>query len=145
MIETIPVTSSNVKAIGYEPELRLLRIWYMDGSIYDFCDVSAELHQELMAAPSKGKFLASRLSHGFRLGSRKQTAEAPAQTAMLHTWAQDDCCARRISKAAGMKLLDTIASWECPNCGTIWEPDPKHPEVKHWIPKHSGFDILRHR
>jgi len=51
------VRSSNVSAIGYDPEQAVLEVQFLDGSVYQYYDVEEEVHQEFMTAPSKGRFL----------------------------------------------------------------------------------------
>ncbi len=55
------VGSSNVKAIGYDPVGLTLRVEFLSGGIYDYENISHLLHEELMAAPSKGKFISQRI------------------------------------------------------------------------------------
>jgi hypothetical protein len=50
-----PVKSSNVKAVGYDPKAKTLSIEFHSGSKYEFGDVPAATHAELMASASKGK------------------------------------------------------------------------------------------
>ena len=52
-----PVSSSNIASIGYDPGSETLEIEFTNGSIYQYFNVPARLHEQLMAAPSKGQFL----------------------------------------------------------------------------------------
>ena len=52
-----PVSSSNIASIGYDPGSETLEIEFTNGSIYQNFNVPAGLHEQLMAAPSKGQFL----------------------------------------------------------------------------------------
>lgn len=54
-MQMTPVESSNVKAVGYDPDTRVMRIEFHSGGIYDHSDVPASDHQIFMAAGSKGK------------------------------------------------------------------------------------------
>ena len=55
----VPVKSTNVAAIGYDPARRELGVQYRSSdTVYTHPDVSAERHQALMDAPSKGQHLA---------------------------------------------------------------------------------------
>ncbi len=57
-IEMLEVESSNVKAIGYDPETQTLRIQHhKKDRKYDYKDVSAEEFSELMRAKSIGSHL----------------------------------------------------------------------------------------
>ena len=49
-----PVSSSNIASIGYDPGSETLEIEFTNGSIYQYFNVPAGLHEQLMAAPSKG-------------------------------------------------------------------------------------------
>ena len=53
-----PVTgSSNVVSIGYDPKTETLEIEFPSG-VYRYAGVPAQVHQDLMDADSKGKFIA---------------------------------------------------------------------------------------
>ena len=51
------VASSNVRAIGYDQETQTLEVEFHNGSVYQYYGVPANMHQEIMVAPSKGQFL----------------------------------------------------------------------------------------
>ena len=52
-----PVTSSNVKAIGYSPEKRILVVEFKSGHKYAYHEVSKDSHDRLMKADSLGSHL----------------------------------------------------------------------------------------
>ncbi|HCW08627.1 MAG TPA: KTSC domain-containing protein [Cytophagales bacterium] len=56
-MEMIPVNSSNVGSIGYDPESATLRIEYLKGGIYDYQGVPFEVYEGLVGAASKGDFV----------------------------------------------------------------------------------------
>lgn len=56
-IEKIPVSSSNVEAIGYSEDVQLLRIWYLNGGIYDYHNVPIIEFEALKLAPSIGQYI----------------------------------------------------------------------------------------
>jgi KTSC domain-containing protein len=58
------VQSSNIKAIGYENET--LEIEFLNGSVYQYFDVQQNIYDEMMAAESKGKYLAQNIKGRFR-------------------------------------------------------------------------------
>jgi hypothetical protein len=60
-IELTPVSSSNVAAIGFDPETKQLHVRYKSGGTYVYHDVPAEKHEALMKAESKGKHLAEHI------------------------------------------------------------------------------------
>jgi len=51
-----PVSSDNLMSVGYEPSSMTLEIEFKSGRIYQYFDVPETVYQELMTAPSHGKF-----------------------------------------------------------------------------------------
>jgi hypothetical protein len=137
-MELIPISnSSNVDAIGYLPDVCLLRVKFRDGSIYDWLNVSADRYAALMSAPSKGAHLAQRFTHGVRcladggeikLKEPYIVGENSSETRVLETFAEDDCCQKRL-----MKAVRSGDVWECPSCGCSWKARMVG-AFKHWAP-----------
>ncbi len=61
-----PVASSNVASIGYSRHLHALEIEFTRGAIYRFLDVPPDLYRALLAADSKGHFIAHRIRGEYR-------------------------------------------------------------------------------
>ena len=57
MPEMNPVVSSNVEAIGYDPDNRKLHVRFHSGTTYVYLDVAERVFHEFMEADSKGKYL----------------------------------------------------------------------------------------
>lgn len=55
-MEMKPVKSSNIAAVGYDPERHVLRVQFKNASAYEYHGVDAETHQALLHAPSVGTF-----------------------------------------------------------------------------------------
>lgn len=55
------VNSTNVAAIGYDPENQILAVAYRSGGLYNYYDVSQREYDSLMMADSKGGFLAQNI------------------------------------------------------------------------------------
>ena len=55
------VNSTNVAAIGYDPENQILVVAYRSGGLYNYYDVSQREYDSLMMAESKGGFLAKNI------------------------------------------------------------------------------------
>ncbi len=70
-MKLIPVESSHIKAIGYDPETRVLRVQFKDDSLHDRADTTPEEFSRFMAAPSYG-------GH-FNAHFRGKTVRAPQQ------------------------------------------------------------------
>lgn len=56
-MEMIPVQSSNLSAIGYDPETETLQVDFLNGSSYEYKNVPLVVYQGLMEAPSHGSYL----------------------------------------------------------------------------------------
>ena len=59
----IPVSSSNLQAVGYDGET--LRIQFRSGGIYDYYNVPAFVYNGLMNAPSKGSYHAAYIKNAY--------------------------------------------------------------------------------
>jgi len=51
-----PVTSSNIKSVGYDEVGKILEVEFQDGGVYQYKDVEPVVHQELVGAESVGKY-----------------------------------------------------------------------------------------
>jgi hypothetical protein len=51
------VDSSQIFAVGYDPEKKTLRVQFHSGGIYDYADVPEQVHTNMLAAKSAGSFL----------------------------------------------------------------------------------------
>lgn len=56
-MERVPVTSSNVAAVGYDAETETLEVEFNNGSVYQYLAVPENEHQALMQADSVGRHL----------------------------------------------------------------------------------------
>lgn len=52
-----PVSSSNLRSVGYDSRAMVLEVEFHNGSIYQYLSVPAALYEGLMHASSKGRFL----------------------------------------------------------------------------------------
>lgn len=55
-MERIPVDSSNLKSVGYDPVEHLLEIAFHSGGIYRYFEVPESVYRDLMRADSKGRY-----------------------------------------------------------------------------------------
>jgi hypothetical protein len=51
-----PVTSSDLKSVGYDHQSKTLEVEFHSGGIYEYDGVSASVHSELINAPSVGRY-----------------------------------------------------------------------------------------
>ncbi len=56
-IDMIPVESSSVRFIGYDPENEKLYVKFTSGATYEYDDVPASVYDSFMESPSKGRFV----------------------------------------------------------------------------------------
>lgn len=64
-MERIPVTSSNIAAIGYDPDRSALDVEFKNGSVYQYSGVPASEHDAFMNADSKGKYLNANIKNHY--------------------------------------------------------------------------------
>lgn len=56
-MERTPVTSSNIRAIGYDPDSQTLEVEFNHGAVYQYSGVPQGEHEGMMNADSKGIYL----------------------------------------------------------------------------------------
>jgi len=56
-MERIPVSSSNIQAIGYDADSQTLEVEFKKGPAYQYTGVPQSEYDAMMAADSKGTFL----------------------------------------------------------------------------------------
>jgi len=65
-IEMIPIIgSSNIDSIGYDVKTHVLRVKFIKGSSYDYQDVPEIVFEQLLDAPSAGKYLAQNIKNKY--------------------------------------------------------------------------------
>ncbi len=62
----VPVKSSNIKAVGYDADTRMLTVEFGSGAQHTYADVPPETHQALMDAESVGKFFHANIRSAFK-------------------------------------------------------------------------------
>lgn len=60
----VPVSSSNLKAVGYEAATSTLRIVFLNGGIYEYFGVPPSVHAGLMSASSHGSYFDAQIKKG---------------------------------------------------------------------------------
>jgi hypothetical protein len=53
-MQRVPVASSNLKAIGYDPATQKLEVEFKSGGVFCYDNVSPQEHQDLIGASSIG-------------------------------------------------------------------------------------------
>lgn len=73
------VNSSNITSIGYDKDKQVLEIEFNTGSIYHYPNITEKLANELVNAPSIGRFFNTTIRNNFKFerGEYKSKSEAP--------------------------------------------------------------------
>lgn len=62
----IPVSSSNLKSIGYDADTRILEIEFQTGAVYRYFQVPESEYKGLMSAVSHGKYFHANIRNRYR-------------------------------------------------------------------------------
>ena len=60
----VPVSSSNLRAIGYDPDSCTLEIEFLNGGLYRYSGVPVSVHASLMSASSHGSYFDANIKKG---------------------------------------------------------------------------------
>ena len=63
-LRRLPVESTSLESVGFDPATNQLEIEFRDGGVYRYA-VPRRIHQELMAADSLGAYFARRIRHHY--------------------------------------------------------------------------------
>lgn len=64
-MERIPVQSSNLLAIGYDPSTETLEVEFLDSSVYEYRNVPQVVYDQLMGASSLGSYFNREISRNY--------------------------------------------------------------------------------
>ena len=62
----VPVVSTNLRSVGYDPATSVLEVEFHGGGIYQYFGVPGSVHAGLMQAGSKGRYLDSFVKGRYR-------------------------------------------------------------------------------
>jgi KTSC domain len=65
-LERSPVNSTNVAAAGYDPPTMVLEVEFLNGNVYQYFDVPAQVYEEFRQAASPGQFLNTNIKGSYR-------------------------------------------------------------------------------
>ena len=63
-MELQPVSSSNLKAVGYDSESKTLQIEFLSGGLYEYYNVPESIYNGLMSASSHGSYFDKYIKKG---------------------------------------------------------------------------------
>lgn len=61
MLTRIPMTSTDIKSVGYDPKQQVLEIEFHKSGVYQYFSVPQATYDGLIAAPSAGQYLAKHI------------------------------------------------------------------------------------
>ncbi len=64
-MERIPVQSTEIAVVGYDPHKALLEVAFRRGGVYRYRGVPQEVHQSLMEAPSIGTYFSQNIKETY--------------------------------------------------------------------------------
>lgn len=64
-MQRTPVSSSNLRSVGYDPATRTLEIEFINGRIYQYSGVPQNVYEALMAAESHGRYFNGHIRGAF--------------------------------------------------------------------------------
>ena len=59
------ISSSKIRAIGYDPKSQILEVEFNDGKLLAYSGVSPEVHRRFMAAPSPVAFFDDKIDENY--------------------------------------------------------------------------------
>ena len=71
LLPKVPVHSTNLEAVGYDPQTAHLQVTFQSGPTYDYFGVPPQAYQGLLAAKSKSHFLSTLIKPRFRHAPRQ--------------------------------------------------------------------------
>lgn len=63
--------SSLIKEVGYDPFMEVLTVNFHNGGVYEYIEVPEEVYNDLLEAPSAGKFFHINIKNKFQFLRRK--------------------------------------------------------------------------
>jgi hypothetical protein len=64
-MERIPVSSSNISAIGYDADNQILEVEFTKGAVYSYSGVPPGEYEGFMSADSKGTYLHANIKNHY--------------------------------------------------------------------------------
>lgn len=65
MVDKVFVASTSVAAIGYDEPSQTLEVEFLNGNVYQYYNVPANMHEQLMQSPSKGQFINTYIKNSY--------------------------------------------------------------------------------
>lgn len=65
------IDSSLIKEVGYDPFMEVLTVNFRSGGVYEYIEVPEKVYNDLIEAPSAGKFFHINIKNKFQFLRRK--------------------------------------------------------------------------
>jgi KTSC domain len=65
-LRRVPVESSAIRSVGYDPRRRVLDVEFAGGAVYRYLDVPPRAHAALLAADSYGRYVNAHVRDRYR-------------------------------------------------------------------------------
>lgn len=65
-MERTPITSTNIKSVGYDKSSLLLEVEFTSGDVYRYFDIPEHLYQTFLQASSHEEFLNNNIKFNYR-------------------------------------------------------------------------------
>lgn len=63
----VPVRSSNIRSVGYDPKTKQLQVeFHPGGRVYTYLDVPGNQHHDMMRSTSKGSYFARHIKGRYK-------------------------------------------------------------------------------
>ncbi len=62
-MDRIPVSSSIIATVGHDAETLTLEVEFLNGSVYQYMNVPADVYNEMIASSSAGSYLAKNIKN----------------------------------------------------------------------------------
>ena len=85
-MQRLPVDSSDIVAIGYDPRARVLEIEFKEGRIYQYHDVEPDVHERFMRTDSYGEYFFAHITKHYRykrVNDAEENKDAPQKLALV--------------------------------------------------------------
>lgn len=78
-MQRLPVESSDLVAIGYDPKSRTLEIEFKEGRVYQYFDVEPEVYERFTRTDSYGEYFYAHINKHYRYKRVNGKSDAPAE------------------------------------------------------------------
>ncbi|HSX33915.1 MAG TPA: non-canonical purine NTP pyrophosphatase [Candidatus Saccharimonadales bacterium] len=79
----LPVESSDIVAVGYDPKTRILEIEFRGGRLYQYREVEPDVHARFMKSDSLGQFFSTAISGRYRYDRIDEPGEPTGKLAFV--------------------------------------------------------------